>query len=88
MAMIHVPIRSFKSEEETKLRMYICKMNDYLHYGGKFKKKPFARWSQELSDILNQKSVSSYFLKAFGRILYIVVIKENGIYLHKWNFWS
>ena len=85
MAMIHVPIRSSNSEEETRLRMYIGKMNDYLHYGGK---KPFAIWSQELSDVLNQKSVSSYFLKAFGRILYIVVLKENGIYLHKWNFWS
>ena len=88
MAMIHVPIKSFKSNEKAKLRMYICKMNDYLHSGGLCFEKPFVRWSQELSDVLNQKRVLSYFLKAYGRILYFVVFKESGIYLYRWNFWS
>ena len=89
MAMIHIPrIITFKSDEKAKLRMYICKMNDYLQSGGLCFEKPFVRWSQELSDVLNQKSVTSYFLKASGRILYFVVFKESGIYLYKWNFWS
>ena len=88
MAMIHVPIRPFKSEAKTKLSMYFFKMDDYLQHGALRKKIPFVIRSQELSDILNQKSVSSCFLKAFGRILYFVVLKESGIYLYKWNFWS
>ena len=91
IAMIHIP-RSWEDEQESRMWMFFLKMNDFLSEPYRKEHRTWrnviVNYEKQYPNVFDLKSVRSKFLAAFGRILYMVVFEDSGIYLFNWNFWS